>query len=167
MNKELHHKTVLRRSFNRILHIVAQFFPGGSNLRPVIHRMRGSKIGENVFIAEQVYLDGEYPECIEIGDNVEIAPRVNIISHRMGPGNIIIKENVFIGMGANIAAEGGKTVIIGECSVIGMGSVINSDVPPWTFVAGNPAKPIRLITVPLTGNVTMEQFRKGLKPIAE
>lgn len=36
-----------------------------------------------------------------------------------------------------------KGVTIGEGSVVGAGSVVTKDVPPWTIVAGNPAKVIR------------------------
>ena len=34
-------------------------------------------------------------------------------------------------------------VRIGNGSVIGMGSIVTKDVPPYTIVAGNPAKIIR------------------------
>ncbi len=39
-----------------------------------------------------------------------------------------------------------KGVTIGEGAVIGAGSVVSSDVPAWTIVAGNPAKVIRALT---------------------
>jgi acetyltransferase-like isoleucine patch superfamily enzyme len=156
------HKSLFRRTLNRILHIIAQFAPGCSNFRPYLHRLRGVKIGNNVLITDQIYIENEYPECVEIGEGVEIAPKVNIIAHRLGPGKVIIQKNAFIGMGCNIAAEAGKTLTIGEGSVIAMGSVVNSDVPPYTFVAGNPAKPKRKVTIPLTRKTTIEEFKKGL-----
>jgi acetyltransferase-like isoleucine patch superfamily enzyme len=48
---------------------------------------------------------------------------------------VIIKDNVWIGMGAVIL----KGVTIGENSVVAAGSIVTKDVPPSTVVAGNPA----------------------------
>ena len=46
---------------------------------------------------------------------------------------------------------GGNTVIlpgvhIGDCAVIGAGSVVTHDIPAWTVAAGNPCRVIRRIT---------------------
>lgn len=130
-----------------------------------IHRLRGVKVGKGVYITEQVFIENEYPECVEIQDGVEIAPKVNIIAHRLGPGKIIIQKKAFIGMGSNIAAAMGRTLTIGECAVIAMGSVVTNDVPPYTFVAGNPAKPKYKVTMPLISSTSAEEFKKGLKPL--
>ena len=52
---------------------------------------------------------------------------------------IIIKDDVWIGMNCIIL----KGVTIGEGAIVGAGSVVTKDVPPWTLVAGNPAKVIK------------------------
>ena len=39
-----------------------------------------------------------------------------------------------------------KGVTIGEGAVVGAGSIVTSDVQPWTIVAGNPARIIRPLT---------------------
>lgn len=40
-----------------------------------------------------------------------------------------------------------KGVTIGEGAIVGAGSVVTKDVPPWTIVAGNPAKTIRELSL--------------------
>jgi len=54
---------------------------------------------------------------------------------------ICIENDVLIGCMATIL----KGVTIGEGAIVGAGSVVTKDVPPWTIVAGNPAKVIREI----------------------
>ena len=53
---------------SRILHKIAFFGPGGYTLRPRIHRLRGARIGSDVWISQYVYLDELYPEAMTIGD---------------------------------------------------------------------------------------------------
>jgi len=52
---------------------------------------------------------------------------------------IIIEDDVWINFGAAIL----KGVRIGRGAVVAAGSVVTKDVPPWTLVAGVPAKEIR------------------------
>ncbi len=54
-------------------------------------------------------------------------------------GKIKICSHAWIGMHAIIL----KGVTIGEGAIVGAGSVVTNDVPPWTVVAGNPAKIIK------------------------
>jgi acetyltransferase-like isoleucine patch superfamily enzyme len=54
-------------------------------------------------------------------------------------GKIRICKGVWIGARSIIL----KGVHIGEGSVVGAGSVVTKDVPPWTIVGGNPARIIR------------------------
>lgn len=53
-----------------------------------------------------------------------------------------ISDKAWIGVRAVIL----KGVTIGEGAVVGAGSIVTSDVPPWTIVAGNPARIIRSLT---------------------
>jgi acetyltransferase-like isoleucine patch superfamily enzyme len=53
-----------------------------------------------------------------------------------------IGDKVWIGFNVSIL----KGVTIGEGAVVGAGSVVTRDVPPWTIVAGNPARVIRELT---------------------
>lgn len=54
-------------------------------------------------------------------------------------GQILIQNDVWIGKGAMIL----PSVTIHNGSVIGAGSVVTKDVPPYSIVAGNPAKVIK------------------------
>ena len=51
----------------------------------------------------------------------------------------IIEEDVWMGMGCYVKAG----VHIGRGAVVGMGSVVTHDVPPYEIWAGNPARKIR------------------------
>ena len=59
-------------------------------------------------------------------------------SYEASGGDIIIEENVWIGMDALVL--GGVT--IGKGAIIAARSVVTKDVPPFTIVAGIPAKKI-------------------------
>lgn len=54
---------------------------------------------------------------------------------------ITIKKNAFIGARCIIL----KGVTIGEGAVVGAGSVVSKDVPPYTVVCGNPAKIVKTL----------------------
>ena len=54
---------------------------------------------------------------------------------------VIIKDKVWLGAKVIVL----KGVTIGEGAVVGAGSVVVNDVPPWTLVAGNPARVIRAL----------------------
>lgn len=156
---------IIRGSFNRILHVIARFSPGATTIRPFLHKLRGVKIYGKVFIGDDVYLENEHPESVEIHDQSQIVLRSIIMAHFRGTGKVIICKKVWVGAGCIIAASVGQTLTIGEGAVIGAGSVVTKDVPPFTFVGGVPAKPIATVTVPMTLETDFEEFKKGLIPI--
>ena len=89
-----------------------------------------------------------------IGDNCQMAPNVAIYTagHPVHPDTrntayeygkeVRIGDNVWIG-GNTVICPG---VTIGDCCVIGAGSVVTKDIPSWTIAAGNPCRAIREIT---------------------
>jgi acetyltransferase-like isoleucine patch superfamily enzyme len=95
---------------------------------------------------------------VSIGDDVLIAARVSIMGHDGHPvdpikrrdqspvvpedrASIVIDDDVWIGEAAIIL----KGVKIGRGAVIAAGAVVTKDVPPFTVVAGNPARTVRSI----------------------
>ncbi len=109
-------------------------------------------IGEDTFIGHDVYIAGSSEGPVKIGSNVDIAPRTNVLTgtheidmvgkHSAGRGYclpISIEDGVWVGAGCNIV--GGVT--IGNKSVIGAGSVVVNDIPPYCLAVGIPCRPIR------------------------
>lgn len=109
------------------------------------------EIGNDVTINEFVMLNAFGGLIIK--DNVRIGHRTSILTsdHITSSKEIpifkqgvlanptIIQEDVFIG--CNVTILGGIT--IGNGAVIGAGSVVTKNVPPFSIVAGNPAKVIK------------------------
>jgi|KBSSwiStaDraftv2_1062776.scaffolds.fasta_scaffold61799_3 acetyltransferase-like isoleucine patch superfamily enzyme len=158
-------KGYFRVALNRILHLLARFGPGATRLRPILHRLRGVKIHGEVFIGDDVYLENEYPECVEIHDSVQISVRAMILAHTRGPGKVIIEKDAYIGPNSVIVTSGGRVLRIGEGAVISAGCVITKDVGAHTFVSGAQAKAIARARVPLTKAECVEDFIRGLAPI--
>ena len=136
-----------------------------SSLRPTLHRMRGIKIGSGVFIGDEAYLENEYPECIEIGDDVQISVRALFLAHTRGPGRIVVGERAYIGPNVIVACSGDRTLRIGADSVVSAGCVITRDVPPGVLIGVEPAQPVARVTVPLSRAATFQEFVRGLAPL--
>lgn len=82
-----------------------------------------------------------------IGNNVAIAYRTTILlgghdvhspGFEMVVSPVVLEDDVFVG--ANAVIMGGVT--LGRGAVVGAGAVVGKSVPPYTIVAGNPAKPV-------------------------
>ena len=86
---------------------------------------------------------------VVIGQNVRMAPYTVImdndyhdINNHFSEGAkspIIIKDNVWLALRSTVL----KGVTIGEGAVVAAGAVVTKDVPPYTVVAGVPAKVIK------------------------
>jgi acetyltransferase-like isoleucine patch superfamily enzyme len=151
----------------RLFQVVALYLPGGGTARIWLHRARGVKIGENVFIGTDVLLETSYPQLISIGNNVSISIRAVIIAHFMettwkksqgGEPTVVIEDDVFIGPGVLILPN----VRIGKGSVIMAGSVLSKSVPPRSLVQGNPAQVIGTCEIPLAKH-KYRNFIRGIK----
>lgn len=106
-------------------------------------------IGERCFIQQCCTFFGR--GGIEIGNDVFIGPKVNLITinHDPDPDNrsatygrrIVIEDKVWIGINSTVLPG----VRIGYGAIVGAGSVVTHDVEPLTVVAGNPARFIKRI----------------------
>ena len=158
-------KSLVRHAFNRILHLLCRFGPGGATLRPLFHRMRGVTIGKNVWIGDDVYLDNEFPECVEIEDGAMIELRSTILAHTHGAGKVVVGKNAFIGAGAVVVTSANRTLVIGEGSVIMASSLVTGSIAPYTLYGSDASKPLARITKPFTENITYEEFMATLRPL--
>jgi acetyltransferase-like isoleucine patch superfamily enzyme len=158
-------KSTVRRVLNRILGMLARFAPGATSLRPFLHKLRGVRITGRVFIGDDVYIENEYPECIELHDGAQICLRSILIAHTRGSGRIVIGKNAFVGANSVVLASPGATLTVGEGAVITASSVISSDVPTHTLVGNEKAKPLARVTVPLTMETPYDRFLAGLRPL--
>lgn len=105
-------------------------------------------LGNEVAINHGCSLDGGSGKII-IGDQTRIANNVTIyaFNHGMAPNTPIYQQKsnskgITIGKDVWIGAQAGIVdgVTIGDCAVIGMGTIVTKDVPDYGIVAGNPAR---------------------------
>jgi hypothetical protein len=158
-------KSVVRRVSNRVLGMIARFAPGATSLRPFLHKLRGVRITGRVFIGDDVYLENEYPECIEVHDGAQICLRSVLIAHTRGPGRIVIGKDAFVGTNCVLTASAGATLTVGEGAVVSASSVVSSDIPPYTLVGHGKAQPLARVTTALTLETSYDHFLKGLRPL--
>lgn len=104
----------------------------------------GCTIGDRVKIHSNCYVS----QFTTIEDDVFLAPGVSLANdpHPGSPRSLCmrgptIKRGAQIGMGVVIL----PFVTIGECSLVGAGSVVTKDVPAFAVVVGNPARVIKTV----------------------
>ncbi len=119
-----------------------------------------TSIGANCIISKDVYIDAG----VRIGSNCKIQNSVSVYQ------GVTIEDDVFVGpnasftndkvprafnsdwkitdtlvkRGASIGANATIIcgIVIGEYAMVAAGSVVTKDVPPFTLVVGNPARPV-------------------------
>jgi tetrahydrodipicolinate N-succinyltransferase len=77
----------------------------------------------------------------------------------------VVGKNAFIGANCVVTTSPGRTVSIGDGAVVAAGSVISADVPACTLVGIEKAKPLAILTVPLTMRTSYAQFLAGIRPL--
>lgn len=143
---------MLPRQLRKVLKDIGSSLPF-NKLRVVLLKLSGHRVGKSVWIGKGLLIidDCSLKERVVIGNRVAFAPRVTLVlqsfpNFSMIKGiaptrcaDITIDDDAWIGTGSIILPG----VKIGKGSVIGAGSIVTKDVPPWSVVAGNPARVIR------------------------
>jgi len=146
---------------NRLLQMVARVAPGAGTLRVRLHRWRGVKIGNGVWIGYDAVIETSKPQLVSIGDGAAIGIRATVIAHFREVTGVTIGPGASIGPGAIIMPG----VTIGEGAVVTAGSVVTRSVPPMTVVQGNPAKAVARNRLALLPDVSLGQFTASLRPV--
>jgi acetyltransferase-like isoleucine patch superfamily enzyme len=105
------------------------------------------KISSHSFICEGVILEDE----VFVGHNVtfinDLFPRATTEDGRMQTEAdwrcipTLVKKGASIGSSATLLCG----ITVGEYAIIGAGSVVTKDVPPYSVVVGNPAKVLKML----------------------
>lgn len=125
-----------------LLHVFAMFAPFNS-WRLFFYRLRGVRIGRNVYIVQGSFLEESRPWLITIEDDVRIGAGVTIVTHdaiyhnfdttlpiRYGP--VVLKRGCILAPRCTILAG----VTVGERSLVAPGALVLRDVPAGTIVSG-------------------------------
>ena len=166
-------KAILKGITSRILQWCAMTrLPVTSRVRVALQRLRGANIAKNVFMGGFCFLDPVRPDLITIEDWVSLAGNVTILTHSdpTKPLREILGEAgrkiapVHIKSGAWVAVNCVilPGVTIGENSIVAAGAVVTKDVPPYTIVAGVPAKQIKKIN--MAGKNTESENKNDARP---
>ncbi len=112
---------------------------------------KGLEIADKCFIGDDCLLD--LADRIVMEEHVTLAERVSILTHtNVGYADhplqkffpsftapVILKRGAFIGVNATILPG----VTVGEGTFVAAGSVLTTDTPAWSLVAGVPARVLR------------------------
>jgi acetyltransferase-like isoleucine patch superfamily enzyme len=131
----------------------------GTKIWHFAHIRAGAKLGRNCVVGKSVYIDVDVEigngvkiqnfvsiyKGVRIEDDVLIGPAVTFTNDlyprafRWGEDMIVpilVKKGASIGANSTIVCG----VTIGEYAMIGAGSVVTNNVPPFGLVYGNPAE---------------------------
>lgn len=131
----------------------------GSKVWHFVHIRENVEIGKNCNIGKSVYVDAEVKigynvkiqnfssiyKGVELEDDVFVGPSV-VFTNDLYPRAFIWGDDrivqTFVKKGSSIGAN--STIVcgltIGEYAMVGAGSVVTKDVPPFGLVFGNPAR---------------------------
>jgi len=93
----------------------------------------GVTIEDQVFVGHSVaFINDSYPRAATVDGRLQTEDDWKV-------EKTLVKKGASIGSGCTILSN----ITIGESALIGAGSVVTKNVPPYTVVAGNPARVLR------------------------
>ncbi len=99
----------------------------------------GVTVEDNVFVGHSVtFINDSYPRATASSGGLQTEADWKVEPTR-------VMKGASIGSGSTILSN----VTIGENALVGAGSVVTRDVPANAIVAGNPARILRYITIPI------------------
>jgi maltose O-acetyltransferase len=127
--------------------------------RKIFFMMTGVHIGEGTNITPGLIVNDGYSGLVSIGERVSIATNVTLVAdsnpnnshlgalpyvkeHLIKTAPVVIEDDVWLGTNAVVLPG----VRVGRGAIVGAGAVVTRDVPPFTVVAGVPARPVRALT---------------------
>ena len=109
----------------------------GRNVKVSSHTFicEGVQIEDDVFVGHNVsFINDKYPRATSADGALQTEADWQVI-------RTVVKRGASIGTSCTILCG----VTIGEGAIVGAGSIVTRDVPPYTVVAGNPARILRKV----------------------
>ena len=129
------------------------FIDDNTRIGAFVEIQKNARVGKNCKISSHTFIC----EGVTIEDGVFVGHNVTFINDKFPRatnqdgglkteadwkvGPTLVKKGASIGSGATILGN----LVIGENAIVGAGSTVTGDVPPYSIVAGNPARYIRKI----------------------
>jgi UDP-2-acetamido-3-amino-2,3-dideoxy-glucuronate N-acetyltransferase len=144
----------------------------GTRIWAYVHVLAGASIGRECNICDHTFVENDVVigdrvtvksgvqiwDGVRIEDDVFIGPNATFTNdrfprsghHQDTPGvpRTVVRRGASVGANATILPG----ITVGECAMVGAGAVVTHDAPPYTVVAGNPARIIGYVgadSVPL------------------
>ena len=129
------------------------FIDDNTRIGAFVEIQKNARVGKNCKISSHTFIC----EGVTIEDGVFVGHNVTFINDKFPRATnqdgglktesdwkvepTLVKKGASIGSGATILGN----LVIGENAIVGAGSTVTGDVPPYSIVAGNPARYIRII----------------------
>jgi acetyltransferase-like isoleucine patch superfamily enzyme len=109
-------------------------------------RRLGARIGRDVFLGPDVYVEHDFAPLLSIEDGVVLARGASVLLHDSALNNVlgeplkfgavVLRTRCYVGANATVLCG----VEIGAGAIVGAGSVVTRDVPAGAVAYGNPAR---------------------------